>query len=97
MPKPGKQEMMADEDRDNKGQLEGREQLTERSKRKCRTIRSSTTRLLNQIDAELLKEDPNVGRVQEMLAILSAKEDGLRELDRVVEEHTLLEDAEAEI
>lgn len=29
--------------------------------------------LLNQIDAELLKEDPNIGRVREMLAVLSAK------------------------
>ena len=32
-----------------------------------------------------------------MLAVLSAKEDSLRELDSIEEEHTLLEDVEAVI
>lgn len=69
----------------------------ERSKKKRRTIRSSTTRLLNQIDVELLKEDKDIDRVRDMLAVLSAKEDSLRELDSIVEKHTSLEDVEAEI
>ncbi|XP_059418644.1 uncharacterized protein LOC132153278 [Carassius carassius] len=69
----------------------------ERCKRKRRTIRSSTTRLLNQIDVELLKEDKDIDRVWDMLAVLSAMEDSLRELDSIVEKHTSLEDVEAEI
>lgn len=68
----------------------------ERMKRKGRTIRSSTTRLMNQIDVELLKEERDINRVQDMLAVLSAKEDSLRELDSIVEEHTLLEDVDVE-
>ncbi|KAK0150106.1 hypothetical protein N1851_009131 [Merluccius polli] len=99
VPKPGKQEIMADEARDTEEQqlLDGVEQLVEKSKRKRRTIRSSTTRLLNQIDGEVSKRDPDIGRVREMLAVLSAKEDSLRELDRIAEEHTSLDDVEAEI
>lgn len=71
----------------------------ERARRKRRTIRSSTTRLINQIDNELRKEaqQRDLNRVREMLAVLSAKEDSLRELDKIVEEHTSLEDVEAEI
>lgn len=52
---------------------------------------------MNQTDVELLKEDPDVGCVREMLAMLSAKEDSLCELDCVMEEHTSLEDVEVEI
>ncbi|KAL7881123.1 hypothetical protein SRHO_G00033770 [Serrasalmus rhombeus] len=71
----------------------------ERARRKRRTIRSSTTRLINQIDVELRKEDEqrDLNRVREMLAVLLSKEDSLRELDNIVEEHTSLEDVEAEI
>lgn len=86
---------MADEDRDTK--LDVGKQRTERLKRKRRTIRSSTTKLLNQIDVELLKEDPDVGRGRKMLAMLSAKEDSFCEPDGVMEEHASLEDVEAEI
>lgn len=87
---------MADEDRDEE-RLDEVEHPTEKSKKKRRIIRSSTTRLLNQIDGELLKDDPDISRVREMLAVLSAKEDSLRELDHIVEEHTLLKDVEVEI
>ncbi|KAL7824555.1 hypothetical protein SRHO_G00098440 [Serrasalmus rhombeus] len=71
----------------------------ERARRKRQTIRTSTTRLINQIDVELQKEDEqrDLNRVREMLAVLLAKEDSLRELDNIVEEHTSLEDVEAEI
>lgn len=58
-------------DEDNEERLAGVEQL-ERSKRKRWTIRSSTTRLLNQINVELLKEDKDIDRVRDMLAVLSA-------------------------
>ncbi len=88
---------MADEGRDTEERQDVGEQRTERIRRKRRTIRSSTTRLLNQIDVELLKEDPDVGRVRKMLAVLFAKEDSLCELDRVMEEHTSLDEVEAEI
>lgn len=47
-------------------------------------------RLLNQIGVELMKDDPDVSHAREMLAVLSAKEDSL------LEEHTSLEDVEAE-
>ncbi|KAK0136087.1 hypothetical protein N1851_028020 [Merluccius polli] len=91
--------IMADEARDTEEQqlLDDVEQLVEKSKRKRRTIRSSTTRLLNQIDGEVSKRDPDIGRVREMLAVLSAKEDSLRELDRIAEEQTSLDDVEVEI
>ena len=71
----------------------------ERAKRKRWTIRSSTTRLLNRIDVELLKEQEqrDINCVREMLAVLSAKEDTLRELDSIVEQHTPLDNVEEEI
>lgn len=52
--------------------------------------------MLNQTDGEVSKKDPDIGHVREMLAVLSAKEDSLRELDRIAEEHTSLE-AEIEL
>lgn len=70
----------------------------ERARRKRRTIRSSTTRLINQIDVELRKEaaQRDFNRVREMLAVLAVKEESLCELDKIVEEHTPLDDVEAE-
>lgn len=73
------------------------EQRVERLRKKLGTITSSTTRLLNQIDVELSKEDLDVGRVREMLAVLSAKEDSFCELGRAMEEHMALDEVEAEI
>jgi hypothetical protein len=95
MPKPGKQEIISDQE-DIEERPGGVKQL-DRSKRKRWAIQSSTTRLLNQINVELLKEDKDIDRVRDMLAVLSAKEDSLRELDSVVEDHTSLVDVEAEI
>ena len=43
------------------------------------------------------ERDPDIGRVRAMLAVLSAKEDSLRQLDRIAEEHTSLDNVEAEI
>ncbi len=86
------------DERETKRQLDNEEQGTERMKQKWHTVESSTTRLLNQIDKELMKDDhPDVGLIQVMLAILSAKENSLGELDQDMEELTSMEEVEADI
>ncbi|KAG1927518.1 hypothetical protein F2P79_024188 [Pimephales promelas] len=69
----------------------------ERLHRKRRAVRGSTTRLLQDIETEVSKEDPVVDRLCELLAMLSAKEETLLELDHEIEEHTDVEDLENEV
>ncbi|KAG1953542.1 hypothetical protein F2P79_010032 [Pimephales promelas] len=64
---------------------------------KRRAVRGSTTRLSQDIETEVSKEDPVVDRLCELLAVLSAKEETLLELDPEIEEHTDAEDLENEV
>lgn len=68
----------------------------ERLLRKRRAVRGSTTRLLQDIETEVGKDDPIVDRLCELLALLSAKEETLLELDREIE-CTEIDDLENEV
>lgn len=54
----------------------------------------STTRLLQDIETEVDKEDLVIDRLSEILALLSAKEETLLELDIRIEEETDANDLE---
>ncbi|KAK5869223.1 hypothetical protein PBY51_010171 [Eleginops maclovinus] len=69
----------------------------ERMRRKRGTIRGATTRLINQIDSEMAKPDPDTDHLSTLLEMLSAKEDSLSELDHGIERLTTLDDLETEI
>lgn len=60
----------------------------QRLQRKWRAVRGSTTTLLQVIETEVGKEDPIIYRLCELLALLSAKEETLLELDSEMEERT---------
>lgn len=66
---------MADEHESGMGRQDSGEQHIERTRRKHWTIQSSTMQLLNQIDSELLKDNLDVGCVQEKVTVLMAKGD----------------------
>ena len=70
---------------------------TEWIKKKRRTIRASTTKLLSRIEEEVSKELPDCDKLREMLSILSAKEDSLTDLDKGIEDETPTDELEAEI
>ncbi|XP_030584685.1 uncharacterized protein LOC115779925 [Archocentrus centrarchus] len=65
--------------------------------RKRRAIRGATTRLLQTMDTELNRDPADVGRLRELLANLSTKEETLRELDQGIEDAIATDDLEAEI
>lgn len=69
----------------------------ERLLRKRRAVRGSTTRLLQDIETEVGKEDLIVDRLSELLALLSAKEEMLLKLDHETENCTEIEDLENEV
>ncbi|XP_026063123.1 uncharacterized protein LOC113046525 [Carassius auratus] len=69
----------------------------ERLIRKRRAVRASTTRLLQDIETEVDKEDPVIERLRELLALLSEKGETLLELDVGIEEGTDTDDLENEI
>ena len=69
----------------------------ERLVRKRRAMRGATTRLLQSIDTELSLDNADVGRLRELLANLSTKEEVLLDLDRGIEQGTATVDLEAEI
>ncbi|XP_056094778.1 uncharacterized protein LOC130073406 [Rhinichthys klamathensis goyatoka] len=69
----------------------------ERLLRKRRAVRGSTTRLLQDVETEVGKEDPIVDRLCELLALLSAKEETLLELNREIQECTEMDDLENEV
>lgn len=54
----------------------------------------STTRLLQDIETEVDKEDLVIDRLSEILTLLSAKEETLLELDIRIEEETDADDLE---
>lgn len=66
----------------------------ERLLRKWRAVYGSTTRLLHNIESEVDKEDLAIDRLCELLALLSAKEETLLELDIRVEEGKNTDDLE---
>lgn len=76
---------------------EERKTEMERMRRKWGTIRGTTTRLLNQIDSEMAKPDPDMDNLSTLLDMLSAKEDSLPEIDYGIEQLTALDDLEHEI
>lgn len=65
--------------------------------KKRRAMRGATTRLLQGIDTELSQDSPDVGRLRELMANLSTKEETLMDLDRGIEQQTETEDLENEI
>ncbi|KAK0140453.1 hypothetical protein N1851_022575 [Merluccius polli] len=69
----------------------------ERMKRKRRTIRSSTTKLLTRMEEEVSEEQPDCEKLREMLSVLSTKEEQLVDLDRGIEYETPTDELEAEI
>ena len=77
--------------------LEEERKEIERLRRKRGAIRGNTTRLLNNIDAELAKPDADMDQLSTLVDMLSAKEDNLLELDKEVERHTALDDLENEV
>lgn len=72
------------------------EQL-ERMKKKRKTIRSSTTKLLTHLQEEIGKEEPDCDKLRELLSMLSTKEESLVDLDRDIENETPTDDLEREI
>ncbi|XP_037502495.1 uncharacterized protein LOC119376894 [Rhipicephalus sanguineus] len=65
----------------------------DRIKRKRAVVRTSTTKLLN--DIATMEDDASLGELEEKINLLSLKEDSLKELDREIESG--VEDLEEEI
>lgn len=59
-----------------------------RTKRIRGAVRSATTRLLNKIDGELTKEEPDLYTLEEFMKRLISKEQSLIEYDRDIEAAT---------
>ncbi|RXN21761.1 mitogen-activated kinase 4-like isoform X2 [Labeo rohita] len=69
----------------------------ERMKKKRKTIRSSATKLLTNLEEEIKNEEPDCDKLRELLSMLSVKEESLVELDRGIENETSTDDLEGEI
>ena len=76
---------------------EERRHNAERLRRKRGTNRGASTRILNQIDVEIIQSSPDTDHLSTLLELLSAKEDSLLDLDRGIEQLTPLDGLEAEI
>lgn len=76
---------------------EERKMEIERVRRKRGTIRGTTTRLLNQIDGEMTKPDPDMDNLSTFLDMLAVEEESLLGLDSAIEQLTPLDDLENEI
>lgn len=68
-----------------------------RTKRIRGAVRSATTRLLNKIDGELLKENPDLYVLEEFMEQLISKEQSLNEYDRDIEAAANEDDLDEEI
>ncbi|KAL0150932.1 hypothetical protein M9458_053851 [Cirrhinus mrigala] len=69
----------------------------ERMKKKRKTIRSSATKLLTNLEEEIKNEEPDCDKLRELLSMLSVKEESLVDLDRGIENETSTDDLEGEI
>ena len=61
------------------------EEQLERLIRKRGAIRGATTKLLQTFNTELSEDNADVGRLRELMANLSAKEETLLDLDHGIE------------
>ena len=73
------------------------EEQLERLIRKRGAMRGATTKLLQSFNTELNEDNVDVGRLRELLANLSVKEETLLDLDRVIEQGIATADLVAEI
>ena len=73
------------------------EEQLERLIRKRGAMRGATTKLLQSFNTELNEDNVDVGRLRELLANLSVKEETLLDLDRGIEQGIATDDLEAEI